>query len=139
MAPEQARGRAVDRRADIWAFGGVLYEMLSGRRAFSGQDATEVIANVITREPDWRALPETTPPSLHRLLRRCLRKDPARRLHHISDARLELDEAIEPAPDTVPASRDMRRGPWGAGTLLAVFCAAVLLLIAGFLAGRSPP
>jgi eukaryotic-like serine/threonine-protein kinase len=136
MAPEQARGKSVDRRADIWAFGAVLYEMLSGRRAFDGQDATEVIAKVITRDPDWTALPETTPPPLRRLLRRCLEKDPARRLHHITDARLELGDASDPAADVVPASPAVR-GRWSAGPLLAVAAMAALFAVAGFLAGRN--
>ena len=83
MAPEQARAKPVDRRADIWAFGAVLYEMLTGRRAFAGDDAADVIAGVLTREPDWAALPDATPVALRRLLHRCLQKDPARRLHHI--------------------------------------------------------
>ena len=135
MAPEQARGKTVDRRADIWAFGAVLYEMLSGRRPFAGLDATEVIANVITREPEWSALPPTTPTSVRRLLRRCLQKDPARRLHHITDARLELDDAgdpVEPAAGTgdVPSSR------WKTVALAAALV-GLLLAIAGFLIGRS--
>ena len=103
MAPEQARGRAVDARADVWAFGVVLYEMLTGRRAFDGRDPTEVIAHVITKEPDWSRLPASTPEAIRRLLRRSLEKDPERRLRHIGDARLELDEAGQPQPEAVPA------------------------------------
>jgi Tol biopolymer transport system component len=135
MAPEQARGKAVDRRADIWAFGAVLYEMLSGRRAFAGQDATEVIANVITREPDWTALPAQVPPLLHRLLRRCLQKDPARRLHHVADARLDLDEVSDPLPG-ISAEAAHRQTKLSSGALLAIACAAMVLAIAGFLIGR---
>jgi Tol biopolymer transport system component len=96
MAPEQARGRAVDRRADIWAFGVVLYEMLTGRRAFEGEEITDVIAAVLKSDPDLAALPSDLPASLRRLLRRCLEKDPRQRLSSIRDARLELDER-EPA------------------------------------------
>jgi eukaryotic-like serine/threonine-protein kinase len=96
MAPEQAKGRAVDRRADIWAFGVVLYEMLTGRRAFAGDDLSDVLASVLKSEPVWTALPIDTPPPVQRLLRRCLEKDPRRRLSAIGDARLELDEH-EPA------------------------------------------
>jgi Tol biopolymer transport system component len=96
MAPEQARGRAVDRRADIWAFGVVLYEMLTGRRAFEGEEITDVIAAVLKSEPDLGALPPDLPPAVHRVLRRCLEKDPRQRLSSIRDARLELDER-EPA------------------------------------------
>ena len=93
MSPEQAKGRAVDRRADIWAFGVVLYEMLTGLRLFKGDDVAEVMASVLRTEPDWSALPAGTPASVRRLLRRCLEKDPRKRLSAIGDARLELDEA----------------------------------------------
>ena len=79
MAPEQAKGKAVDKRADIWAFGLVLYEMLTGRAAFAGDTVTDIIAAVVTREPDWTALPAATPASIRRLLARCLEKDPKRR------------------------------------------------------------
>jgi Tol biopolymer transport system component len=97
MAPEQARGRAVDRRADIWAFGVVLYEMLSGRRAFEGDDVSITLASVLKEEVKWDALPADLPAPVGRLLRRCLEKDPKRRLAAIGDARLELDEAASPA------------------------------------------
>ena len=91
MAPEQARGKAVDRRADIWAFGCVLYEMLTGVAAFPGDNITDVLAAVVKSEPDWTKLPGETSPSLRRLLTRCLQKDPKVRLRDIGDARLELD------------------------------------------------
>ena len=94
MSPEQARGKPVDRRADIWAFGCVLFEMLAGRRPFGGDEVPDVLANVLAREPDWRALPAGTPASLRRLIVRCLTKDPRERLHHIADARLELQDAL---------------------------------------------
>ena len=94
MAPEQAKGKAVDKRADIWAFGIVFYEMLAGRAAFSGDTVTDIIAAVVTREPDWTALPAATPASIRRLLARCLEKDPRRRLRDIGDARFEIDETI---------------------------------------------
>jgi serine/threonine-protein kinase len=94
MSPEQARGKAVDQRADIWAFGCVLFEMLTGRSPFGGADTvSDSIAAILTREPDWKGLPPDTPASVRRLLRRCIEKDVNRRLHHIGDARLELDEA----------------------------------------------
>ena len=93
MSPEQARGRAVDKRTDIWAFGCVLYEMLTGRAAFTGDTLSDTIAAILEREPNWEALPEHTPSSVRRLLRRCLEKDPKRRLPDIADARLEIDEA----------------------------------------------
>ncbi|MEZ5320401.1 MAG: protein kinase [Vicinamibacterales bacterium] len=98
MAPEQARGKAVDRRADIWAFGCVLYEMLTGRRAFDGEDVSLTLSQVLQREPDFDVLPPDVPPAVRRLLRRCFEKDPRRRLSAIGDARLELEERDEPAP-----------------------------------------
>jgi serine/threonine protein kinase/Tol biopolymer transport system component len=93
MSPEQARGKSADRRADVWAFGCVLYEMLVGRRAFGGDDVSHVLARVIEREPDWKALPADTPPSIRRLLTRCFKKDPKERLQAIGDCRLEILEA----------------------------------------------
>ena len=93
MSPEQARGGSVDGRADIWAFGCVLYQMLAGRPAFLGPTTSDTIARVLEREPDWEALPGSTPPSLRRLLTRCLEKDPKRRLHAIADTQFEIDAA----------------------------------------------
>lgn len=93
MSPEQARGEVLDRRTDVWAFGCVLYEMLSGHRAFLGPTHAEAIAAVLEREPNWNALPAATPPVIRKLLRRCLEKDKARRLHDIGDARLDIEEA----------------------------------------------
>ena len=98
MSPEQARGRNVDKRADIWAFGVVLYEMLTGHAAFAGDTITDIIAAVVTREPDWAKVPKTTPASIQQLLRRCLEKDPKRRLRDIGEARLEIER-----PATAPA------------------------------------
>src|SRR4030095_802762 len=88
MSPEQARGRPVDKRADIWAFGCVLWEMLTGRRPFDGETVTDVLAVVLTREPDFGLLPPTTPQSARRLLKRCLDKDPRTRLRDIGEARI---------------------------------------------------
>ena len=106
MAPEQARGKAVDRRADIWAFGVVLYEMLSGRRLFRGEEISDTLALVLTNQPDWTRLPANTPDPILRLLRRCLDKDPKRRLASASDARLEIDDALrEPAGHAPRPSR----------------------------------
>ena len=90
MSPEQARGQAIDKRADIWAFGCVLYEMLTGVRAFAGDEVSDTLAFVITKEPAWSALPASTPASIRRLLRRCLAKDRRQRLSDIADARLEI-------------------------------------------------
>ena len=94
MSPEQAKGRPVDRRADVWAFGCVLYEMLSGQKAFEGETVSDVLAAVIRAEPDWSALPVDTPPAIHHLLRRCLNKDPKQRLRDIGDARIAIEEML---------------------------------------------
>ena len=138
MAPEQARGKPVDRRADIWAFGAVLYEMLSGRRAFSGDDASDVLASVLKSDPDWSAVPADTPAPVRRLLRRCLQKDPRKRLSAIGDARFDLDDVepaaeapVMPAPPAPPASR-WRMVPW------AVTALAVAALGAQAWIGRAP-
>ena len=98
MAPEQARGKTVDKRADIWAFGCVLYEMLSGRRAFAGGDVTDTLAAVLRSEPEWELLPPSTPRPILRLIRRCLEKAPEKRLRDIGDARLEIEQAIASYP-----------------------------------------
>jgi serine/threonine protein kinase/TolB-like protein len=92
MSPEQTRGQDVDKRTDIWAFGCVLYEALTGRRAFAGQTVSDVLASIIERDPDWNALPATTPEPLRKLLQRCLVKDPGRRLRDIGEARILLEE-----------------------------------------------
>ena len=94
MSPEQARGRPVDKRSDIWAFGCVLYEMLAGRKTFDRDTASDTMAAILEREPDWRRLPAATPAAVRRLLQRCLEKDVSRRLRDIGDACLELDDAI---------------------------------------------
>jgi Tol biopolymer transport system component len=93
MSPEQARGKRVDKRTDIWAFGCVLYEMLTGRRAFGGETITDVLSAIVKSEPDWTMLPHATPAPIRRLLRRLLEKDPRRRLADIADARFEFDDA----------------------------------------------
>jgi serine/threonine protein kinase/Tol biopolymer transport system component len=92
MSPEQARGHAVDKRTDVWAFGCVLFEMLAGKAPFAGDTVSDCIAAILERETDWSVLPVSTPPEILRLLRRCLEKDPRRRLHDIADARIELEE-----------------------------------------------
>jgi serine/threonine protein kinase/Tfp pilus assembly protein PilF len=97
MSPEQARGRPVDKRTDIWAFGCVLYEMLTGRMPFAGGTMSDVVAAILEREPKWDALPEKTPPRIRHLLHRCLQKDHRHRLRDIGDARIELKETIKAA------------------------------------------
>ena len=98
MSPQQARGQVVDKRGDIWAFGCVLYEMLTGRVAFSGETVSDTIGKILEREPDWSALPPTTPAVIRRLLHRCLVKDPKQRLRDIGDIRIEIDAIDEPLP-----------------------------------------
>jgi Tol biopolymer transport system component len=124
MSPEQTRGKKVDKRTDIWAFGCVLYEMLTRRPAFRGETEPDTIVDILEREPDWSALPEQTSPTIRRLLQRCLEKDAKRRLRDIGDARLEIEEALGAvvAPAGVPASA--RRAPF---TWLAAAGAALLL------------
>ena len=94
MSPEQARGRSVDRRADIWSFGCVLFEMLTGKLAFSGETVTDTLSAVLTKEPKCEQLPESTPPTIRRLIERCLQKDVKKRLQAIGDARIEIEDAI---------------------------------------------
>jgi eukaryotic-like serine/threonine-protein kinase len=106
MSPEQARGRAVDKRTDIWAFGCLAFEMLTGARPFEGEDIAETIGAVIHKEPAWDKLPPSTPPSMRTALQRCLEKDPKRRLHDIGDVRLLMHGAFESAaPSLVAPSR----------------------------------
>ena len=102
MSPEQARGTVVDKRTDIWAFGCVLYETLTGQRAFKGDTIADTLAAVLEREPDWTALPASTPAAIQGLLRRCLEKDPTRRLRDSGKARLELDAALAAAKPVGP-------------------------------------
>jgi eukaryotic-like serine/threonine-protein kinase len=120
MSPEQARGDAGDQRIDIWAFGCVLYEMLTGRRAFAGETRSDVIAAVTGRPPDWDALPAMTPMAIRRLVRRCLEKEPRDRLRHIADARLEIREAIGSPAGISPAAPTRPRRRWVGAAVLAV-------------------
>jgi len=101
MAPEQARGKTVDKRADIWAFGVVFFEMLTGKRAFGGEDISLTLAFVMTKEPEWAALPAATPSALRELLRRCLDKEPKRRLQAIGEARVQIEDLISGAAEDV--------------------------------------
>ena len=130
MPPEQAKGKLVDRRADVWAFGCVLYEMLTGQRAFGGEDVSDTVVSVLTKEPDWSTLPAKTPPGIRRVLRRCLQKDLARRLRHAGDAAIEIDEAMADSAGqegAAPASsRRRERLVWTVALAIAVIAAASL-------------
>ncbi len=135
MSPEQARGKPVDARTDVWAFGCVLYEMLAGKKAFTGETSTDTIVAIVEREPDWEALPDGLPTEVGALLRRCLRKNPKRRLRSIGDAWLEIDEVLElPAGERAVASASLppwrRSLPWAA---------ALVFGAAGLWAGISLP
>jgi serine/threonine-protein kinase len=134
MSPEQARGRSVDKRADIWAFGAVLYEMLSGRKAFEGETVSDTLAAVLRADIDWAALPPETPASVRRVLRRCLDRDPKTRFRDIADARIEMDAAPEPAAaSAAPAAGAVHRAPW-----LAALLALLVLAGAGWWMALRP-
>jgi Tol biopolymer transport system component len=132
MSPEQAQGRTLDRRTDIWAFGCVVFEMLTGTRPFQGDNVTGILAAVIKQEPDWERLPAGTLPAVASLLRRCLRKDVTRRLRDIGDARIEIQEAIEgPGEAAVRAPTARTRTPrWlPAALVLATVLGAVAIFV----------
>ena len=137
MSPEQARGRVVDKRADIWAYGCVLYEMFAGRPAFAGDNATDILAAVVQQEPDWSLLSPDGPPAIKSVIRRCLQKNPKERLRDVGDARLELrSEAAVIDPGTGPPPRSARP----VALLAATFVAGVVtagLLFSAWLARRS--
>ena len=141
MSPEQARGKPVDRRADIWAFGCVLYEMLTGQRPYHGEDISLTLSKVLQSEPDWHALPDAVPPGLRLYLQRCLRKDPRERIRDIGDIRLALDGVVNgqadgafemPRPEgevSVPPGRTAggwrQTVPWGLAAVLALTVAGL--------------
>lgn len=147
MSPEQANGSPVDRRADIWAFGCVLYEMLGGKRAFGCETIADTLVAIATKDPDWTLLPEATPPSIQELLRRCLRKDPKRRLQAIADARITIDEAISSGAMKSESAifkdlfREAQKRPLLYRVLPWVLSSSVILLaaVAGYLAFQPKP
>jgi Tol biopolymer transport system component len=134
MSPEQARGKAVDKRTDIWAFGCVLYELLTGKQAFHGEDVTDILAAVVRAEPDWQALPSATPMKVRNLLRRCLQKDRKQRFHDAADIRIEIEETLA-APEGTdvavcnPAAKSWHERlawPVGAGVLGLIALASTI-------------
>ena len=135
MSPEQARGLPVDKRTDIWAFGCVVYEMLTGNVTFSGDTISDSIAKILEREPDWSALPAATPAPIRRLLLRCLTKDPKQRLRDIGDVRIEIDAIDEVLPGT-PAVRGAPAAPANAW-LKWLPWAALIALAAGMVAREA--
>ena len=130
MSPEQARGRVVDKRADIWAFGCVLYEMLTGVPTFAGDGATEVLANVIKTEPDWAALPPDTPGALRLCVQRCLQKDLRQRFHDIADVRLAMNGAFDPPVQEFEKRRRHVRVAYSGALVAAVTILAALAVVA---------
>ena len=129
MSPEQARGKSVDAHTDLWAFGCVLYEMLTGQRAFPGDSVTDTLSAVVSSDPAWEALPQTTPAAVRRLLRRCLMKDRKQRLASASDARLEIEDALSPTAST--ATQTHPHTPRRSALLFAVGLGAGLIAAAG--------
>ncbi len=144
MSPEQAKGRPVDRRADIWAFGCVLYEMLTQRMVFARETVTDTLAAVIKEEPDWPQLPSTTPVRVRVLLQRCLQKDPKQRLRDIGDARISLDEVLTGAPEpssiaAAPVSALLGRRTLIAGLAALLLVATIASLVTWNLKPALPP
>jgi serine/threonine protein kinase/Tol biopolymer transport system component len=132
MSPEQAKGKAVDKRTDIFAFGAVLYELLTGKAAFHGEDVTDILGAVLRMEPDWSQLPEATPAAIRTLLRRCLRKDKRQRLSDATDVRIEIEDAIAAPKDSgtaqsAPASTS--KLPWAVATALAIIAVVTSLAL----------
>ena len=141
MSPEQARGAAVDRRTDVWALGCVLFEMITGRRAFDGPTATDTLVAILEREPDWALLPANTPPVIRRLLRRCLEKELRRRLRDVGDARLELEDAAIPTGSVEPVlgtSAPRRSFRWILGLTAVLGVAAVASALMLFFRADEP-
>ncbi|NQV35716.1 MAG: serine/threonine protein kinase, partial [Phycisphaeraceae bacterium] len=138
MSPEQARAKPVDKRSDIWSFGCVLFECLTGKPLFQGEDVTETLATIIKGEPEWTALPADTPPTIELLLRKCLAKDRKRRLHDIADARIDIEQALGDPSSSISRLSDRAlqetTNPTGIQTAPArsarrlIVCGAALLL-----------
>jgi len=143
MSPEQARGQVVDRRADVWAFGVILFEMLTGQRLFTGETVSDTLASVLKSEPEWERLPTDTPPAIRRLLHRCLRRNPRERLRDIGDARIVIDEVLrgesDPAAETGASAPAPRSRAFLAGAAAAVVILAGLAGVAAWTLKPSAP
>ena len=140
MSPEQARGKPVDKRTDVWAFGCVLYEMLTGKRLFAGETVSDLLAAVLRQEIDWSRLPEEAPPALRRLLKRCLERDPNLRLRDMGDAEIEIREAHDPASAAQAASAPFVAGArFHGGRWLAAGAVLLALVPISWLVGRAMP
>jgi serine/threonine protein kinase/Tol biopolymer transport system component len=140
MSPEQARGKPIDKRSDIWALGCVMYELLSGKRAFAGDNTAEIISRVLQREPDWQELPDSTPARIHSLLKRCLQKDQNLRLRDAGDARIEMQEILTAPPDPEPVAA-IQAGTSRSRINASVWIATCLLLavLTGIVVWRFKP
>jgi len=141
MSPEQARGKTVDKRTDLWAFGCVLYELLTGKQAFHGEDITDILAAVVKTEPDWSCLPETTPPAIRLLLRRCLQKDKTLRLRDAGDVLIEIHEAMSAPPTAVGATAAPATTGWRKRLAWPAVAGLLAVIAIGFAIGfvlRAP-
>jgi serine/threonine protein kinase/Tol biopolymer transport system component len=144
MSPEQAKGRPADRRSDLWAFGCIVYEMMTAQRPFAGEDVADTLAHILTKEPDWTALPTNTPTAIRRLLRRCLERDRKRRIDSAAAARLDIDEAASGETATVPTLPPSINGPaprssWLAWSIAAAAIAAAIVAFAKWAPWRATP
>jgi serine/threonine protein kinase len=139
MSPEQAKGRPVDRRTDIWAFGVVLYEVLTGTAAFQGNSVAETLSQILTQAPNWELLPADTPPSIHKLLRRCLEKNPARRLDSAAAVRLEIDEALTPPAPVTTAGGGKRPRRVTREAIVALAAGSLLAALGMWFVTRNGP
>jgi Tol biopolymer transport system component len=140
MSPEQAKGKAVDKRTDIFAFGAVLYELLTGKQAFHGEDVTDILSAVLRMEPDWSQLPEATPAAIRTVLRRCLRKDKRQRLSDATDMRIEIEDAIAAPATAEPTAAVIGAGVLGRRTLiLGLGALASVAVIASFATWNLKP
>lgn len=132
MSPEQAKGKAVDKRSDIWAFGCVLFEMVTGKQSFSGETLTDILASVVRAEPDWGSLPEGTPEAVSRLLRRCLNKDQKQRLRDIGEARIAIEDLQADKSEPIVERGTPQEGRPRRTTVFWIACVALAFLVGAF-------